>query len=44
MQGERDVAEGYYTVRDLDTLPGIFHAEELFEQIHDARVREEGSG
>ena len=44
MQGERDVAEGYYTVRDLDTLPGIFQAEELFEEIHDARIREEGTG
>jgi hypothetical protein len=30
-------------VRDLDTLPGIFHAEELFEEIHDARIREQGN-
>ena len=43
MQGEHDVAEDYYAVRDLDTLPGIFHAEELFEQIYDARERE-GNG
>lgn len=28
-----DVEEGYYMVRDLDTLPGIFHANELFEGI-----------
>jgi carbamoyl-phosphate synthase large subunit len=28
-----DVAEDYYLVRDLDTLPGIFHAEELFEGV-----------
>ena len=33
-----DVAEDYYLVRDLDTLPGIFHADELFEGIHDARL------
>lgn len=32
-----DVADDYYMVRDLDTLPGIFHAEELFEGIEDAR-------
>jgi len=44
MQGERDVAEGYYTVRDLDTLPGIFHGEEFFEEIHDARTCEEDNG
>jgi carbamoyl-phosphate synthase large subunit len=44
MQSERDVAAGYYTVRDLDTLPGIFHAEELYEDICDARVREERNG
>jgi carbamoyl-phosphate synthase large subunit len=28
-----DVAEDYYLVRDLDTLPGIFHADALFEGI-----------
>jgi carbamoyl-phosphate synthase large subunit len=44
MQGERDVAGDYYAVRDLDTLPGIFHAEEFFEQIDDARMREEDNG
>jgi carbamoyl-phosphate synthase large subunit len=45
MQGERDVAEDYYAVRDLDTLAGIFHAEEFFEQIQDVRVRgEEDNG
>jgi hypothetical protein len=44
MQGEHDVAEGYYTVRDLDTLPGIFQAEELFEEICDARIRQESNG
>ena len=44
MHGEHDVAEDHYVVRDLDTLPGIFHAEELFEQIHDSRVREGDSG
>lgn len=30
---EYDVAEDYYMLRDLDTLPGIFHAEEFFEGI-----------
>lgn len=32
-----DVAEDYYMVRDLDTLPDLFHAEELFQGIEDAR-------
>jgi carbamoylphosphate synthase large subunit len=31
---EYDVTPDYYLVRDLDTLPGIFHAEELFDGIH----------
>lgn len=35
-QNEYDVAEDYYLVRDLDTLPGIFHADELFESINEA--------
>jgi carbamoyl-phosphate synthase large subunit len=30
-----DVAEDYYLVRDLDTLPGIFHADALFEGIEE---------
>jgi hypothetical protein len=34
--GDQDAAD-YYLVRDLDTLPGIFHADELFDGIHDAR-------
>jgi carbamoyl-phosphate synthase large subunit len=33
-----DVAEGYYMIRDLDTLPEIFHADELKGDIEDARV------
>jgi carbamoyl-phosphate synthase large subunit len=32
---EYDVAEDYYMLRDLDTSPGIFHAEELFEGIEE---------
>jgi len=32
-----DPAEGYYTVRDLDTLTGVFRADELFDKIVDAR-------
>lgn len=35
-----DAAEGYYMVRDVDTLPDIFHADELFEGIRDAREEE----
>lgn len=31
IQHVQDFAEDYYLVRDLDTLPGVFHAEELFE-------------
>lgn len=32
-----DVAEDYYFVRDVDTVPGVFHADELFEGIHEVR-------
>jgi carbamoyl-phosphate synthase large subunit len=32
---EYDVAEDYYMLRDLDTPPGVFHAEELFEGIEE---------
>jgi biotin carboxylase len=31
---EYDATPDYYLVRDLDTTPGIFHADELFEGIH----------
>jgi len=31
-----DVAADYYMVRDLDTLPGVFHADEFFEGVEDA--------
>ncbi|HEY7038447.1 MAG TPA: hypothetical protein VID28_06345 [Methylomirabilota bacterium] len=41
LQDERDVAADGYAVRDFDTLPGIIHAEELFDGIHDARLGEE---
>lgn len=34
---EYDVVEDYYFIRDVDTVPGIFHAEDLFEAIEDAR-------
>lgn len=33
---EYDAVEDYYLVRDLDTLPGVFHATELFEDIREA--------
>lgn len=35
LREEYDVPEDYYLVRDLDTLPGVFHADELFEDIVD---------
>jgi carbamoyl-phosphate synthase large subunit len=34
-----DVADEWYMIRDLDTLPGIYHAEDLFtgiEDVHEA--------
>ncbi len=34
---EYDVAEDYYFVRDVDTVPGIFHVDDLFDGLHDAR-------
>lgn len=37
IRDEYDAGEGYYMVRDLDTLTGIFHVDELFEGIEDAR-------
>jgi carbamoyl-phosphate synthase large subunit len=37
VRGAYDVAEEHYMVRDLDTLPDIFHASELFTGITDAR-------
>jgi carbamoyl-phosphate synthase large subunit len=37
-----DVAQDYYLVRDLDTVPGIFHAEELFEGIREVEGEEYG--
>ena len=32
-----DVAEEYYMVRDVDTAPGVYRADELFEGIEDVR-------
>jgi len=34
-----DAVEDHYFVRDVDTVPGIFHADELFNGIGDARQR-----
>ena len=34
---EPDQAGDYYMVRDVDTLPGVFPAEEFFAGIEDAR-------
>jgi hypothetical protein len=33
-----DVVEDHYLVRDLDTTPGIFHADAFFDGVHDARA------
>ena len=30
-----DVAPDYYLVRDLDTLPRVFHADEMFDGIEE---------
>ena len=32
-----DAVEDFYFVRDVDTVPGILHAEELFGRVKDAR-------
>lgn len=37
IRDEYDVADRYYMVRDLDTVPGVFAAEDLFTDIEDAR-------
>ena len=37
LRDEYDASEGYYMVRDLDTLTGIFHADDFFDGIEDAR-------
>jgi biotin carboxylase len=37
LDDEYDAAEDFYALRDLDTLPRVFHADELFEGIEDAR-------
>lgn len=34
---EYDAVEDYYMIRDFDTVPAIFHADELFEGLEDAR-------
>ncbi|HTC25363.1 MAG TPA: hypothetical protein VK688_13470, partial [Gemmatimonadales bacterium] len=33
LHDEYDAVEGYYLVRDLDLVPGLYHADELFEGI-----------
>lgn len=33
IRDEHDIAEDHYLVRDLDTLPSIFHADEFFEAL-----------
>ena len=35
LRDEYDAVEDYYLVRDLDTLPGVFHAAELFDGIRE---------
>lgn len=36
LREEYDTVEGYYLVRDLDTLPGVFHADQFFEGVEQA--------
>jgi hypothetical protein len=45
--GDGDIVEDHYLIRDLDTLPGILHADELFHTIRETRAlgaRERRSG
>ena len=37
-----DVAPDHFMVRDLDTLPEIFHGDTLFDGVEDARVAHPG--
>ncbi|HKZ08870.1 MAG TPA: hypothetical protein VJU81_25605 [Methylomirabilota bacterium] len=37
LDGEYDAVDDVYALRDLDTEPGLFHADRLFEGIEDAR-------
>ncbi|HYB43032.1 MAG TPA: hypothetical protein VEL75_14740 [Candidatus Methylomirabilis sp.] len=37
LSDEYDAVEDYFMVRDLDMAPGIFHGDEVFEGIADAR-------
>ena len=32
-----DAVDDYYMVRDMDTEPGVFRADEFFDDVHDAR-------
>ena len=34
-----DAVEDHYMARDLDTLPGIFHADALFEGVEEPAER-----
>jgi hypothetical protein len=44
VSNEDDSVDDYYTVRDIDTPPGLFRADELFEGIEDVRVpRQQGA-
>jgi hypothetical protein len=38
MRDEYDVAEGAYFMRDVDTLPDVFHADDVFGGIEDERA------
>jgi carbamoyl-phosphate synthase large subunit len=35
-----DIVEDHYMVRDLDTIPSVFHGEAIFDGILDARERQ----
>ncbi len=36
LKEEYDIVDDYYMVRDLDTLPGVFHADAFFEGLEEA--------
>ena len=37
VRDEYDVAENHYMLRDFDTIPRLFHADEFFDAVEDAR-------
>jgi carbamoyl-phosphate synthase large subunit len=42
IRNEYDVAENWYMLRDIDTPPRLFHADEFFDRIEDVRTGPHG--